>query len=169
MTSLKRFITHSTQPSSSIRLPSQKVVWLSARGVAVLAMLLAIAGVFLCNSEATHVQAKTVQATDAKDASAIDPDAVDAVKKMSTYLGTLKSFQVTDNVTEDDVLDDGKKFTVWARLVNYYATVPAPPSIGQLFEPPVKNTTSNCPSTTGAPKTTISTRSKPRWTLAPVP
>jgi hypothetical protein len=170
MSSLKRFITNSTQPSSSIRLPNQKVVWLSARGVALLAMLLAIAGVLLCNSEATHVQAKTAQATDAKNASTIDPDAVDAVKKMSTYLRTLKSFQVTDNVTEDDVLEDGlivqheskvdyltarpnrlrvevtsddqhrlylydgKNFSVWGRLVNYYATVPAPPTIGELFE-----------------------------------
>ena len=28
---------------------------------------------------------------------------------------------------------DGKNFTVWAQRVNYYATVPAPPTIGQLF------------------------------------
>jgi len=41
-------------------------------------------------------------------------------------------------VTSDDkhrlYLYDGKNFTVWARLVNYYATVPAPPTIGELFE-----------------------------------
>jgi hypothetical protein len=169
MSSLKRFITNSTQPSSSIRQPNQKAVWLSAKSGTLLAMLLAIAGVFLCSSEVTHVQAKTGQTADAKSASAIDPDAVDAVKKMSAYLRTLKSFQITDNVTQDDVLDDGlivqheskvdyltarpnrlrvevtsddqhrlylydgKNFTVWARLVNYYATVPAPPTIGELI------------------------------------
>src|SRR5271168_3313187 len=170
MSSLKRFITNSTQPSSSIRQPNQKAVWLSAKSGTLLAMLLAIAGVFLCSSAVTHVHAKTAQTADAKDASAIDPDAVDAVKKMSAYLRTLKSFQITDNVTQDDVLEDGlivqheskvdyltarpdrlrvevtsderhrlylydgKNFTVWARLVNYYATVPAPPTIGELLD-----------------------------------
>ena len=126
--------------------------------------------VFLCTSEVAHVHAKTGQTADAKDASAIDPDAIDSVKKMSAYLRTLKSFQVTDNVTQDDVLEDGlivqhesrvdyltarpnrlrvevtsderhrlylydgKNFTVWARLVNYYATVSAPPTIGELLD-----------------------------------
>jgi hypothetical protein len=41
-------------------------------------------------------------------------------------------------VTGDDrhrlYLYDGKNFTVWARLVNYYATVPAPPTTVQLFK-----------------------------------
>src|SRR5277367_4025414 len=107
MSSLKRFITNSTQPSSSIRKPNQKSAWLSAKNVTLLAMLLAIAGILLCSSAVTHVHAKTAQTADAKDASAIDPDAVDAVKKMSAYLRTLKSFQITDNVTQDDVLENG--------------------------------------------------------------
>jgi len=170
MNSLKRFATNSTQPSSSIRQPNQKIAWLSAKNVTLLVMLLVIAGVLLCSSAVTHVHAKTGQTADAKDASAIDPDAVDAVKKMSAYLHTLKSYQIIDNVTQDDVLEDGlivqhnskvdyllarpnrlrievtsderhrlylydgKNFTVWARLVNYYATVPAPPTIGELLE-----------------------------------
>lgn len=29
---------------------------------------------------------------------------------------------------------DGKEFTLWARRVNYYATVPAPPTIGELVD-----------------------------------
>jgi hypothetical protein len=29
---------------------------------------------------------------------------------------------------------DGKNFTVWGRIFNYYATVPAPPTIGKLIE-----------------------------------
>jgi hypothetical protein len=31
-------------------------------------------------------------------------------------------------------LYDGKNFTLWAQRVNYYATVPAPPTIGQLAD-----------------------------------
>jgi hypothetical protein len=41
-------------------------------------------------------------------------------------------------VTADDkhrlYLYDGKNFTVWARIVNYYATVPAPPTAAELFK-----------------------------------
>jgi hypothetical protein len=134
------------------------------------AFLLAIAATALYKPFGSHVLAKTGQQAEAKDASNIDPDAIDAVKKMAAYLHTLKSYQIIDDVTQDDVLEDGlivqstskvdyllarpnrmrievtsddrhrlylydgKNFTVWARLVNYYATVPAPPTIGELFE-----------------------------------
>jgi hypothetical protein len=41
-------------------------------------------------------------------------------------------------VTADDkhrlYLYDGKTFTVWGRIMNYYATVPAPPTIAELFQ-----------------------------------
>ena len=103
-------------------------------------------------------------------ASTVDPDAVDAVKKMGAYLRSLKAFQVIGNITHDDVLDDGlivksdskvdmlvatpnrmrvevtsdekdriyfydgKNFTIFAKLVNYYATAPAPPTIVELFK-----------------------------------
>jgi hypothetical protein len=116
-----------------------------------------------------HVLATTDQAPSADNSSEIDQGAIDAVKKMSAYLRTLKSFQVIDNSSQDDVLEnglivqtssridllaeppnrlrvevisdekhrlylyDGKNFTVWARVVNYYATVPAPPTIAELF------------------------------------
>ncbi len=102
--------------------------------------------------------------------SGIDPDAVAALKSMSSYLRTLKAFQVKAVVTRDDVLDDGeliqydthvdllarmpdrlrvevtssrrqrlyfydgKSFTLYAERVNYYATVPAPPTIGKLSD-----------------------------------
>lgn len=138
------------------------------------ATIVAIAAAALYMPFKSHVLAKTgkppeaiSQATDTSD---VDPDAIDAVKKMAAYLHTLKSYQVIDDVTEDDVLEDGltvqstskvdyllarpnrmrievtsderhrlylydgKNFTVFARLVNYYATVPAPPTIGELFE-----------------------------------
>ena len=77
-------------------------------------------------------------------------------------------------VTSDDrhrlYLYDGKNFTVWARLVNYYATVPAPPTIGELFEKIDDKYDIELPlstSSNGGPTTTISTRSKPQSTLAP--
>ena len=41
--------------------------------------------------------------------------------------------EVTSDEKQRLFLYDGKNFTVWAQRVNYYATVPAPPTIGQLF------------------------------------
>ncbi len=41
--------------------------------------------------------------------------------------------EVTSDEKHRLFLYDGKNFTVWAQRVNYYATVPAPPTIGQLF------------------------------------
>ena len=136
-----------------------------------LAILAAIAGVFLFSYSGQHVQAKAGQAADAKNAaSAVDPAAIDAVKKMGAYLRSLKVFQVQGDITHDDVLEDGlivqsnskvdmlalkpdrlrvevasddkqrlylydgKTFTAWGKLTNYYATVPAPPTIPELFQ-----------------------------------
>jgi hypothetical protein len=133
-------------------------------------VLVVLAGAFSCYPTSKLAFAQTTQTDSAKDGSAVDPDAVEAVKKMGAYLRTLKSFQVIDDVSNDDVLEDGqivqnnkkvdllaampnrmrvevtsdqthrlylydgKNFTVWGRLVNYYATVPAPPTIGELFK-----------------------------------
>jgi hypothetical protein len=126
----------------------------------------ALAALLVWGAPTTQVLAQAGQAAEAKD---IDPDAVEALTKMSAYLKTLKSFQVIADVTNDDVLADGliaqysskvdvlaakpnrlrvevtsddthrlylydgKNFTVWGRLANYYATVPAPPTIGELI------------------------------------
>jgi hypothetical protein len=101
---------------------------------------------------------------------AIEPEAMDALNRMGTYLRSLKEFQVEAKITEEDVLTDGQKveyghttnilakrpdrlrvevegdqksrlffydgktFTLFARRVGYYATVPAPGTIGQLIE-----------------------------------
>src|SRR5277367_542034 len=203
MSFLKRSSTDSAQQSS---VNDRKTTWFSAKAMVPLAILIAIIGTILYMPVGSHVLAKSAPQADAKDTSAIDPDAIDAVKKMAAYLHTLKSYQIIDDVTQDDVLEDGlivqstskvdyllarpnrmrievtsddkhrlylydgKNFTVWARLVNYYATVPAPPTIGELFEKVTDNTTSNYPcttSTTGATRTKISTRSKPPSTLDP--
>ena len=136
-----------------------------------LAILAAITGACLFGYSGRHVLATTGQAADAKAASStVDPDAVDAVRKMGAYLRSLKVFQVHGDVTHDDVLEDGltvqsnskvdmlalkpdrmrvevvgddkqrlylydgKTFTAWGKLTNYYATVPAPPTIPELFQ-----------------------------------
>lgn len=39
----------------------------------------------------------------------IEPEAVEALKRMSAYLGTLTAFEVTANSTSDIILDDGEK------------------------------------------------------------
>jgi len=133
------------------------------------AILLGMAAI-LCSPAGTRVLAKTGQAADAKSAPEIDPDAMDALNKMGTYLRSLKAFQVDSESTNDDVLDDGeiitdtrsstllavapnllraelkgddrntflfydgKNFTVYGKLLNYYATVPAPPTTRELVD-----------------------------------
>jgi hypothetical protein len=133
------------------------------------AILLGMATIF-CSPVNTRVLAKTGQAADAKTATAIDPDAMEALNKMGTYLRSLKAFQVDSESSNDDVLDDGeiitdtrsstllavspnllraelkgddrdtflfydgKNFTVYGKLLNYYATVPAPPTTAKLVD-----------------------------------
>jgi len=100
----------------------------------------------------------------------IEPVATQALDHMGAYLRTLKSFQVTADVTTEEVLEDGlkvqfshktnlmarmpdrlfaeiegdrkhrlmfydgKSFTFYAARAGYYATVAAPPTLGQLVE-----------------------------------
>jgi hypothetical protein len=142
--------------------------WRSATGILRLAILAAITGILLFSPIGSPVLAKGARQADAPPT--IDPSAIEALNKMSTYLRSLKAFQVQADVSNDDVLDDGqvieniskvdllaakpnrlrvevtsdekhrlflydgKNFTVWAMLVNYYATVPAPPTIGELID-----------------------------------
>jgi hypothetical protein len=175
MSLFERPSTQSAPESSPTPQPNLKTTWFSPKTTSRLAVLTATVATVLCVPVGSHVLAKSGQQPEAKEApsnqaSDIDPDAIDAVKKMAAYLHTLKSYQVIDSVTQDDVLDDGlivqsnskvdyllarpnrmrvevtsdeqhrlylydgKNFTVWGRLVNYYATVPAPPTIGELFE-----------------------------------
>jgi hypothetical protein len=164
------------KPPSAVNRPSltsnliEETTWASPKIIARLAVLIAGVGVLLCIPVETHVLAKTGQATDAKQAPNIDPDAMEALNKMGTYLRSLKAFQVDSETTHDDVLDDGeiitdsrsntllavrpnllraelksddkdvllfydgKNFTVYGKLVNYYATVPAPPTIIELVD-----------------------------------
>jgi hypothetical protein len=101
---------------------------------------------------------------------AIEGEAMTALKAMSAYLRTLKTFQVEVAVVDEDVLDDGQKvqytgvtnvlaqmpsrlrvdisnerrdrlylydgkeFTLFGKRLNYYATIPAPPTIAQLAD-----------------------------------
>jgi hypothetical protein len=173
MNFLKRFSTNSAPQSLPSGQSGPETTTLSAKQLTLSAILI-VAGVVLFAPVGSRVLAKTGQQPEAKpeakEASNIDPDAVDAVKKMGLYLRSLKSFQVIADVTHDDVFEDGlitqtnskvdllaagpnslrievtaddkhrlylydgKNFTVWARLVNYYATVPAPPTTVELFK-----------------------------------
>src|ERR1700733_102774 len=108
MSFLERSSTHLAQEPSPAHQPLPKAFWLSAKQMSRLAILAAIAGICLFGYSGRHVLAKTGQAADARNAaSAVDPDAVDAVKKMGAYLRSLKAFQVIGDITHDDVLEDG--------------------------------------------------------------
>jgi hypothetical protein len=156
--------------SSATHQPNRTVGRLFEKTMRHFGVLVVLTGAFYCNPTAKLASAQTTQAHNANDVSAVDPDAVEAIKKMGVYLRSLKAFQVIDDVSNDDVLEDGlvvqnnkkvdllaampnrmrvevtsdqthrlylydgKNFTVWGRLVNYYATVPAPPTIGELFK-----------------------------------
>jgi hypothetical protein len=117
---------------------------------------------------------ETVAPQTSGDAAAAAPernaDAIKALDRMSSYLRTLKAFQVRSEISRDEVLDndqnvsfagvvdmlverpnrlraevtsdlqnrmffyDGKSFSLWARRVNYYATVPAPSTLRALID-----------------------------------
>ncbi len=168
MTVRQRPAPSSARRSSSASPPNSKITWWFNKNLTWVTASIAMLVAFVCIPPTTRIFAQTTQNAEANDA--VDPDAVDALHKMSAYLRTLKSFQVISDVTNDDVLDDGqivqrtskvdllaakpdrlrveitsderhrlylydgKDFTVWAMIVNYYATVPAPPTIGKLFE-----------------------------------
>lgn len=56
-------------------------------------------------------------------ASAIEPDAMDALNKMGAYLRTLKAFQVLSDSTTDEVLEDGQAIQ-YSTKVNMLAEKP---------------------------------------------
>jgi hypothetical protein len=160
--------THHDLQTSSIHQTETAARWRSARRTLHLALPFVIAGAVLCTANESTVLAKSGYQADSKGASAIDPDAMEALNKMGVYLRTLTSFQVLADVTTDNVLDDGqtiqfsskvdlvaarpnrmrievtdddghrffffdgKNFTIFGQVVNYYATVPAPPTLAQL-------------------------------------
>src|SRR5208282_6379974 len=108
MSFLKSSTTYLALQSSLTEQPGPKTPWLLVIRVAHVAMLIAIMGVSLCSSTRANALAHAGQAAaSANDVSEIDTDAIDAVKKMGAYLRTLKSFQVIDDSSQDDVLDDG--------------------------------------------------------------
>lgn len=174
MSFLKQFSTNSDPQPLPAGRPDPETTIRFPKRLTVPATLVAIAGAALFVPLGSHVLAKNGQQPEVKpeatEASDIDPDAIEAVKKMGAYLRSLKAFQVISDVTHDDVLEDGlivqsnskvdllaakpnrmrvevtgddrhrlylydgKNFTVWGRILNYYATVPAPPTIPELFQ-----------------------------------
>ena len=169
MIPLKKPFSSSNSPSSTSNPVTSESAWASPKTIVRFAAFIAGVGLTLCIPIGTRVLAKTGQAADAKQASTIDPDAMETLNKMGTYLRTLKSFQVDADVTNDVVLDDGeiitdsgkdtvlavhpnflrvelksddknvflfydgKNFTVYGKLLNFYATVPAPPTTSELI------------------------------------
>jgi len=142
-------------------------------GLAAAAAGLALAAASpLLAQQATKPAAKPAAAPAAKPATpaAVRPEALDALKKMSAYLSTLKQVQITsktsldvvttngERITLDGVANyrirrpdgfvihvstaskertffyDGKKFTVYAPELGYYAQAPAPPTIRQTLD-----------------------------------
>jgi hypothetical protein len=160
--------TYGAKHFSPANQPDPGITRITATPITRIAVIITVSAALVRVLPDTHVLAKAGQV--AEENSAIDPDAVEAISKMSAYLRTLKSFQVLSDSTNDDVLDDGqvvqtttkvdllaakpdrlrvevtsddrhrlflydgKTFTVWGRLLNYYASVPAPPSITRLID-----------------------------------
>jgi hypothetical protein len=166
---LKKPLSDNNFPSRISNAIKSETSWVSPKSIARFLLIIAAVAIALGSRIDSRVMAKTAQAADSKPAPEIDPDAMKALDTMGTYLRTLKSFQVTSEVSSDDVLDDGeivtdtrkdtllaarpnrlrvelksddknvflfydgKNFTVYGKLVNYYATVPAPATISELI------------------------------------
>jgi hypothetical protein len=98
-----------TQPDLERSLTNQtELQWLYARRTPGYSVLVVMVLAIFCSPLASPVLAKGAHQVDSKDASPIDPEAMDALKKMGVYLRTLKSFQVNADITTDDVLEDGQ-------------------------------------------------------------
>jgi hypothetical protein len=123
----------------------------------------------LCFTAGPHLLAQSTAQSDADAASKIDPDVMDALNKMGTYLRALPALEVKADITTDNVTDDGqaieasstvdliavrpnrmrveitsddqhkfyffdgKNFTLYGAIVNYFTTVPAPATIRELI------------------------------------
>lgn len=68
-------------------------------------------------------QANSSAANQSAQADAVDPKAAEALKRMSEYLSTLKSFELTSNSTRDMVTADGQRVQIGA-IVKYKAMRP---------------------------------------------
>jgi hypothetical protein len=73
--------------------------------------LLVVTALVFWVSVGPHVLAKTGHQANSQGNSNIDPDAMEALNKMGTYLRSLKAFQIDSEVTNDEVLDDGEIIT----------------------------------------------------------
>src|SRR6202035_600532 len=90
MSFFKRSSSDSHSQSLPAEQPDRKSTTISLGKFILPAILFAIAATALYKPFGPRVLAKTGQQAEAKDASDVDPDAIDAVKKMAAYLHTLK-------------------------------------------------------------------------------
>lgn len=147
---------------STRRSVSNKIVW------RLLTLTIAAATVLGISASSHIVYGQSTEQADSTDTSPIDPAVIEALNKMGTYLRALPAYQVTANITKDDVTEDGqtiqsgtkvdlmavrpnrlraeitaddrhqflyfdgKNFTMYGTHLNYYATVPAPPTLADL-------------------------------------
>ncbi len=107
--------------------PAASTTALEADAVAALHRM----GAYLRTLKAFQVQAVTTTEDVLDDGQKIQfGGVVNLVAQMPDRLRA----EVADDRSERLYLYDGKTFTLWARRINYYATIPAPPTIGQLAD-----------------------------------
>jgi hypothetical protein len=88
-------------------------------------------GKYLRTLKAFQVSAATSTDGVTDDGQVIETDAVsDILAQMPNRLRV----EITSDDQHRMYFYDGKTVTIWAELVNYYATVPAPPTIAQLAD-----------------------------------
>jgi len=88
-------------------------------------------GVYLRNLKSFQVETKTTDEDVLDDGQKIQYDGV--VSIIAEFPGRLRA-EVENDRRERLYLYDGKTFTLFAKRMNYYATVPAPPTIGKLAD-----------------------------------
>ena len=66
----------------------------------------------VASAQTTGSAQPAAAASTSAGAPAIDPTAMDALRKMSDYLRTLQKFEVKGNITADEVLDDDQKVQI---------------------------------------------------------
>ncbi|HTT18603.1 MAG TPA: DUF2092 domain-containing protein [Candidatus Sulfotelmatobacter sp.] len=78
-------------------------------------------------------QVKSVQTTDdvLENGQAIQSNGV--IDVIAVLTNRLRA-EITSDDKHQFLFYDGKNFTIFGQLVNYYATVPAPPTIGELID-----------------------------------
>lgn len=87
------------------------------------ALQIVIVGMLFCPFSEAFARAQDAPQSDAQKADQIDPEAMSALDKMGVYLRSLETFQVTADITNDDVTDNGQTVES-SKTVNLVAVKP---------------------------------------------